>query len=640
MKSKITIAALLLVAGASSLYSYWHRGPKLAEMDGVILADFSNKTGEAVFEGSLREALGVSLAQSPYVNVVSSEKVSEALRGLGHAVNEPVTRELARKICGRAGAKAVVAGEIAKEKSQYVVSLDAFQCYTGAGLAATHAEAGNRTQVLHALGTAATELRKEFGEQEASLQKFDTPLERATSPSLEALKLYSEGRRLTRDQGALEALPALQKAVELDPRFALAFSSLAVNHYNLNQNAKASDEIRQAFEMGDRQTARERLQITTLYYDLGTGDVQKAIASYKQWLLLYPRDDVPWGDLSSEYFLVGDYEQAAASAREALRLEPSSLAWYENLSTAQIALLRFEDAQSTLREAFAKQLDDSSLRANEYALAFLRDDPATMEREVRTTTGKAGAEDMMLALHADTEAFSGRLKKARELSRRAVQSAQNAQLAEPAAIWAGLSALREAAFGNREEARQQADQSLRISPNSRDVRTLAALVLARAGEAQRSREIVDDLRARYVSNTMVQLAWMPTIRAQTELLRQNPRGAIESLETVKPYERGQMIGNLSNCCMIPVYLRGEAYLAEGQGAPALAEFHKILDNRGIVVNCWAGALARLGVARAQSLTGYKVAARTAYEQFLSQWKDADADLPVLKAARAEYAKLK
>jgi len=426
----------------------------------------------------------------------------------------------------------------------------------------------------------------------------------------------------------------------LDPRFALAYSSLAVNHYNLNQNAKASEEIRQAFEMGDRQTARERLQITTLYYDLGTGDVKKAIASYKLWVNQYPRDDVPWGDLSSEYFLIGDYEQAAANAREALRLEPSSVAWYENLSTAEIALQRLDDAQSILQEAFAKKLDDSSLHANMYALAFLRDDLAAMEREVSATSGKPGGEDMMLALQADTEAYFGRLKKARELSRRAVESAEKAQLTEPAAIWQGLAALREAAFGNKEEARKQASESLRIAPNSRDVQTLAALVLARAGETQRSKQIVDDLRARYVSNTVVQMAWIPTIRAQTELQVQNPRGALQLLEAVTPYERGQLIGNLSNCCLIPIYLRGEAYLAAGQGSQALAEFQKILDDKGVVVNCWAGSLARLGKARAQVSAGYKGAARTTYEQFLAQWKDADADVPIFKAARAEYAKLK
>ena len=640
MQIKVTIAATLLVASAYGVFAYMHRLPKFGEADAVVLGDVSNTTGKAIFDGSLREALGVSLAQSPYLTVVSSEKVSDALRASGRTAEQRITRELAPALCTSTKAKAFVASAISADNGHYAISLEAFSCAGGSSMASTTAGAANERQVLHALGTAATELRKELGEDQDSIQKFDVALERATSPSLEALKLYSEGRRLTREKGPLEAVAPLQKAVELDARFALAYSSLAVDHYNLNQNARASEEIRQAFEMGDRQTARERLQITTLYYDLGTGDVKKAIASYKQWVNLYPRDDVPWGDLSSEYFLIGDYEQAAATAKQALHLEPSSVAWYENLSTAEIALQQLDQAESILKEAFAKKLDDASLHANMYALAFLRNDAGAMEREVGATAGKASGEDMMLAMQADTEAFFGRLRKARELSRRAVASAQTAELAEPAAIWQGLAALREAAFGNKEQARNDAGEALRLAPNSRDAQTLAALVLARAGEAQRSRAILDDLRARYVSNTVVQMAWIPVIRAQIQLAGQDSRGALESLEVVRPYERGQMIGNLSNCCLIPIYLRGEAYLAAGQGSQAVSEFQKILDDSGVVANCWAGSLAQLGKSRAQVLLGYKAAARASYEQFLTQWRDADPDVPVFKAARAEYAKLK
>ena len=640
MQTKLTIAAALLAASGYGVFAYMNRLPKLSEADAVVLGDFSNTTGQAIFDGSLREALGVSLAQSPYFNVVSSEKVSEALRSIGRPTDEAITRDLAPAICSSTKAKGFVAAAISSRSGQYRISLEAFRCAGGSSMASTTAEAANERQVLHALGTAATELRKEFGEEQNSIQQFDVALERATSPSLQALKLYSEGRKLTRDKGALEAIAPLQKAVELDPRFALAYSSLAVDHYNLNQNARASDEIRQAFEMGDRQTARERLQITTLYYDLGTGDVKKAIASYKQWGNLYPRDDVPWGDLSSEYFLIGDYEEAASTAKQALHLEPSSVAWYENLSTADIALQRLDEAESILKEAFAKKLDDASLHANMYVLAFLRNDAAGMDREVSATVGKSSGEDMMLAMQADTAAFSGRLRKARELSRRAVESAQKAELAEPAAIWQGLAALREAAFGNKDQARADAVEVLTLAPNSRDAQTLAALVFARTGETQRSRAILDDLRARYVSNTVVQMAWIPVIRAQMELAGQDPRGALRTLEAVAPYERGQIIGNLSNCCLIPIYLRAEAYLAAGQGSQAVSEFQKILDDRGVVANCWAGSLAQLGKSRAQVLLGYNAAARVSYQQFLMQWKDADPDVPVFKAARAEYAKLK
>ena len=640
MQIKLSIAAGLVVASGYGLFVYVQRLPEIGEADAVVVGDFRNATGQGIFDGSLREALGVSLAQSPRFNVVTDEKVRESLRELGRSADQPITRELAAPVCASTKAKAFVAPVIASADGQYQISLEAFSCAGGSSIASTSAGAANERQVLRALGTAATQLRKEFGEDRTSIEKFDVALERATSPSLEALKLYSEARRLTRDKGALEAVAPLQKAVELDPRFALAYSSLAVDHYNLNQNARASEEIRQAFEMGDRQTARERLQITTLYYDLGTGDVTKAIASYKQWVSLYPRDDVPWGDLSSEYFLIGDYQQAASTARQALHLEPSSVAWYENLTTAYIALQRLDEAESVLGEAFAKKLDDPSLHANMYALAFLRNDTAAMEREARATQGKASGEDMMLAMQADTEAFFGRLNKARELSRRAVESAQKAELAEPAAIWQGIAALREAAFGNREQARAGASEILRIAPNSRDAQTLAALVLARTGEVERSRAILDDLRARYVSNTVVQMAWIPVIRAQMQLAARDWRSALQSLEASRPYERGQMIGNLSNCCLLPIYLRGEAYLAAGQGQEAISEFQKILDDRGVVANCWAGSLAQLGKARGQVLLGHKAAAGESYQQFLAQWKDADADVAVFKAARAEYAKIK
>jgi len=294
MQIKVTIAVALLVASGYGVFAYMHRLPKFSEADAVVLGDVSNTTGKAIFDGSLREALGVSLAQSPYLTVVSSEKVSEALRASGRTAEQRITRELAPALCTSTKAKAFVASAISADGGRYKVSLEALGCAGGSSMASTTAEAANERQVLHALGTAATELRKDLGEDQGSIQKFDVALERATSPSLEALKLYSEGRRLTREKGPLEAVAPLQKAVELDARFALAYSSLAVDHYNLNQNARASEEIRQAFEMGDRQTARERLQITTLYYDLGTGDVKKAIASYKQWVNLYPRDDVPW----------------------------------------------------------------------------------------------------------------------------------------------------------------------------------------------------------------------------------------------------------------------------------------------------------------------------------------------------------
>jgi eukaryotic-like serine/threonine-protein kinase len=640
MRAKLAIAALLLALVGGGFYWYSQRGTKLSETDTILIGDFTNTVGDAVFDGALREALAVSLAQSPSLNLVSEEKVGEALRSLGRPVGTRITRELAPKLCPLLGATVYLHGNIAKDGSGYSLRLDASRCSTEDGVANAKSDAAGKREALHALGVACTELRGKFGEEPASLQKFNLPLDRATTASLEALAAFTEGRRLVREKGAMEAVPALKKAVELDPKFALAHSNLAVAYYNLNQNALAADHIRQAFELADRQTVRDRLHITTLYYDLATGDVAKAIESYKEWVHQYPRDDIAKGNLASEYFLIGDYDQAASFAQQALRLDPGSAAWYENVATAYIALQRLEEAQNVLEQAFARKLDDPSMHADLYALAFLRGDPAGMEREMAWSAGKPGGEDDMLALQADTEAYAGHVQKARELSRRAVAVAQNSHLNEPAAIWQGIAALREAVYGNLEEARKGADKVLEIAPNSRDAQILAILVLARAGDIRRAQTMLDDLSAANVSNTIVQSAWVPTVRAQAAMINQKPTQALELLDTVKPYERGQLIGNLSYSCMIPVYLRAEAYLGANRGPQALAEFQKLIDSRGVVGNCWSGALAHLGQGRAQAMSGSKGAARTSYQEFFALWKDADANIPILKTARAEFAKLK
>ncbi len=640
MKTKLVIAGVLLALAAAGTYWYLQGGTKISDADSLLIADFANSTGDSVFDGSLREALAISLAQSPALNLISAEKVREALGSEGRSANSSLTRDLAPRLCQRLGATIYVNGNIAKDGNAYSLKLSAFRCGTDDAIARAESDANAKHEVVHALGSAASELRSKFGEDPASLKRYDLPLERATTGSLDALKAFTEGRQLAREQGSMEAVTALKKAVDLDPRFALAHSNLAVSYYNLNQNALAAERIRQAFELADRQTLRDRLHITTLYYDLGTGDVAKAIKSYKEWVQLYPRDDIAKGNLSSEYFLIGDYEQAANFAQQALRLDPGSAAWYENLATAYTALQRLEEAQNILSMAFARKLDDPSMHANLYALAFLRGDAYAMEREMTWSVGKPGGEDTMLALQADTEAYEGKLKKARELSLRAVAAAQGAQLSEPAAIWQGLSALREAFYGDQEEASKAAERALKLAPNSRDAQILAVLVFARVGDPRRAHTMLDDLAAGHVTNTVVQSAWVPTIRAQAELRTQRPGRALELLEAVKPYERGQLIGNLSYACMIPVYLRGEAYLGVHKGAQAHAEFQKLLDSRGVVGNCWSGVLAYLGQARAEVIGGNTSAARTSYQHFFQLWKNADPDIPILKAARAEYSKLK
>ena len=640
MRTKLSLTGLLVVLLFVCAYRYSHHSVKLTEGDTLFLADLTNTTKETVLDGSLREALTVSLAQSPLLNVISEEKVSEALGSLGQAGARRSPQDTALKVCQHLNATVYIAGSVSRDEANYTLKLKAFHCGTDKELASTKGEARGKNEVVHALGVAATELRRELGEDPASIQKLDVPLERATTASLDALSAYCEGRRLAREKGSIDAMPAFKKALDLDHRFALAHSNLAVAYYNLNQSALASDSIRQAFELADRQTLRDRLHITTLYEDLGTGDVKKAIASYQEWAQLYPRDDIAKGNLASEFFVTGDYDRAAIFAVQALRLDPGSTAWYENLATAYIALQRLDEAQTVLNQAFARHLEDPSLHADLYALAFLRDDPIGMEREISWSTWKPGGEDTMLALEADTEAYAGHVKKARELSRRAVESAKNSQLTEPAAIWEGIAALREAFYGNPAEARAGAEKVLEIAPSSRDAQILAALVLSRVGEARRAQSLVDNLAAGHVSNTVMQSAWLPAIRAEGEMRNHNAERAIELLEVVKPYERGQLIGNLSYSCMIPAYLRGEAYLDAKQGPQALLEFQKLLDNRGVVGNCWSGALAHLEQGRAQALDHDFDRARYSYQKFFALWKNADPEVPILKSARAEFAKLK
>jgi len=433
------------------------------------------------------------------LNLISAEKVAETLHPQSLSPGIPINGEIAPKICSHVGATVFLTGAIKKEEDTYDLKLSTFQCESRKEIATVKSEAKGKGEEVHALGEAAAKLGNEPGESPDSVKKYNLPLERATSASLEAIQSFAEGPRLSRERGSLDAVPALQKAIEFDPKFALARSNLAVSYYNLNQNALAADSIRQAFELADRQTVRDRLHITALYYDLGTGDIQKAIQSYKKWVALYPRDDIAKGNLASEYFLLGDYEQAANFSQQALRLDPGGVAWNENVATADIALLRLEDARYLLNLGFSRRLDDPAMHTAGYALAFLKGDANAMEHEMEWAVGKAGGEDAMLALQADTEAYAGHLQKAREApSRRAVQAAQAANLAEPAAIWQGPAALRDAVYGKTQEARAGTEKVMGIAPNSRDARTLAILVFARTGDLRRAKSMLDDLAAAQV----------------------------------------------------------------------------------------------------------------------------------------------
>ena len=545
---------------------WWHRPAALTSEDFLLVGDLANESGEKDFDGSIREALRVSLAQSPLLNLLSEEKTRTALKKMDLPAGQRMDAALTAALCNSLGAKAYLTGTISHTGEIYSVQLEVHHCGDNARIAREEASAPRRDLLIHHVGVAAAKLREDLGENKESVAKLDCPLERATTPIPAALQAYEDARRAIRDKGDLEAVPYYKQAIDLDSRFALARSGLAVSYYNLNQMAQASEEIRQAYEAGDRQTLRERLNITTLYYDLAQGDVEKAIEGYKEYIRAYPHDDVALGNLSSEYFVVGDYEQAAKYSQAALKIDPDSSAWYENYSTALLALARVDEAEQVLREGFSRNLDDPALHANMYSLAFLKHDNTLMQQQVSWAAGKANGEDTLLAAQSDTEAYFGRLQKAREFTQRAVAAAQQAELPESAATWEVEAGMREAVFGNSAEARKDAQEALKLAPTSKDVRALAALVLARAGDEAKAQEITDDLRALYVSNTAIQKAWLPVVRAQTAMYQKKNSEAVQLLEVVAPYEMGQLTGNLSDSCMIPAYLRGEAFLGLRQKA--------------------------------------------------------------------------
>jgi serine/threonine protein kinase/tetratricopeptide (TPR) repeat protein len=634
-------AAVVLVAALIAGGFYWRsrsaapaaNAKPLSEKDIVVLADFDNSTGDPVFDGTLKQALAVDLEQSPFLNVLSDRKIGETLKLMGRSPTEHVTADVAKELCLRTGSKAVIGGSISNLGSQYVVSLDAVACNTGDSLAKERAEAGSKEGVLKALDTAATAIRPRLGESLASVQKFDVPVE-ATTPSLEALKAYSMGITTSRTKGEAEAIPFLKRALELDPNFAMAYVGLAVEYGNLGQASLAADNAKKAYDLRDRVSERERYRISALYFQNVTGEVEKATEAYELWAKSYPRDEIPRGSLGFLYSALGQYEKAIAETEAQQRLEPT-IAGYANLAGLYINVNRLKDARQTLQEAQQKNFDGLFIRTGLYSLAFLSGDTAEMERQVAWTAGRPGEEDQMLNTHADTQAYYGRLGKARDLARRAADSAVRSDAKETGAQWLTYQGLREAELGNVAAARQAVARALALAPG-RDVKVLAALALARTGETSQSRTILEALQKSEPSNTYLKVYWFPVIEASIATAQQAPDRAIVMLEPSLPYELG---GPPPGTTMYPAYIRGLAYLAQKNGPAAAAEFQKFPDHAGIVQNFLLGSLARLQLGRAYTLSGDTAKARMAYQDFFALWKDADPDIPILKEAKAEYAKL-
>ncbi|MGA8504742.1 MAG: protein kinase [Candidatus Sulfotelmatobacter sp.] len=633
-------AVALLVAAFLGGYPLLRRPVKLTEKDTIVLAKFVNNTGDPVFDDALQQALAVDLGQSPFLKILSDARVRETLRQMTHSPNEPLTKDLTREVCQRAGGKSYLAGSIATLGTQYVISLDALSCESGDTLAREQVTADGEERVLPALGQAAAKLRNELGESLSSVQKFDVPLVHATTDSLEALKAHSVALRIGNEKGDAEAIPFEKHAIELDPRFAEAYGALGVNYYNLNQPSQAADCFRKAFDLRNRATEREGFYITALYYESATGELEKASQNYQLWIQTYPRDSWPHGELGSDYMALGQYEKAEAEIREGLRLEQISWTQYANLGFIYLALNRFDDSRAVVEDALRRKLDGVGLHLDLYDLAFLRGNLAAMKQQADWAMGKSGAEDQVLSLESDTEAWSGKLSRARELSRQAVESARrNNDEKEAAALWQANAAIREALFKNARGGRENAAAAIAIAPRSRDAEAQAALAYSFSGDTAHAQSLVDELAKRFPQDTIIQRVWLPTIHSQIEMARNNSDHSIELLRAVAPYELGMLTGSAINSCLYPVYVRAEAYLKKQQGADAAAEFQKLLNHRGLLWNCATGPLAQLGLARAYALEGRTSESRAAYQGFLDLWKNADPDIPILKQAKFEYEKL-
>ncbi len=627
------IAAAVLVAIGLGIGGFLYtRGARgLTEKDSILLTDFVNTTGDAVFDGTLKQALAVQLEQSPYLNVFPQERVRDTLKFMGRSPDERLTPDLARDVCQREGIKAVLNGAISTIGTQYVVDVNAVNCQTGDSLAREQVQADKKEQVLGAVGKAASSLRGKLGESLASVQKFDAPVEEATTSSLEGLKAFSLAEAERNKGSEYTAIPLYKHAIELDPNFAVAYARLGQSYFNTGQSGLARENVTQAFQRRERASEVEKLYISTHYYEIVTGELDKSIEAYQLWKRTYPRDSIPTNNLAIDYAWMGKYDQALAEAQETIRLDPNSAFSYGVVGGAYIGLDRFAEAKAIRQKQVGLKLDGTNEHADLYLLAFLEGDKAAMQREADWAKGKAD-EFVMLETVAEATAASGKLQQARSLYRQAVESAQRAKLPENVAGIIARQARVEAEVGYPTQAREAVRTAL-ATDRGRSVLPFGGFAAATAGDVAQAGAITDELNKRFPSDSLVNGFWLPSIRAQMEITKGNASKAVELLQIAIPFEFGWPAR------VIPSYVRGQAYLRMRQGKEAAEQFQNLLNHRGVCGTMPTCALSHLQLGRARALSGDNIGARAAYQDFLALWKDADPDVPILKEAKAEYAKL-
>jgi tetratricopeptide (TPR) repeat protein/predicted Ser/Thr protein kinase len=635
----VVVAAVIAAVTVGGIYYYRSpQGKALTDKDTIVLGEFANTTGDAVFNGTLRQGLSAQLQQSPFLSLVSDERIAQTLTLMAKPKDERLTPDIARDVCRRTASAATIEGSISSLGNQYVVDVKAVNCRTGDLLGEEQVPANGKEEVLKALGDAATKLRTKLGESLASVKKYDALPENVTTPSLEALQAYALGNQTTdvaNDYAA--AIPLFERAISLDPNFAMAYLRLGQAYQPLSQLTRCAENTRKAYELRDRTSTSEKLAISAFYDLVVTGNLEAARTSYQAWEQTYPRNDEPAANLWIAFTLMGDYEKAYAAALRAWKINPGSGNNYVNLAYSYQWIGQLEQVKATVKDSRAHGIDSPWLPLALYMVDFLEHDPAGMERQVADASGKPGVDDQILFLQSETATYHGEFAKSRELTGRAASSALRTDEKETAAEYQAHAAVRDALVKNVDVAKKEAQAALALS-NGWEAEGLSAIALGLAGDSAQSERLAADLGKRFPENTTVQSIYLPMTRAALVLHGGDGKRAVEALGVSAPYELGET--NMAfTFGLYPIYLRGTAYLAANEGAAALLEFQKILDHSGVVGNEPIGALARLGLARAYAAEGNIVKARSAYDDFLGLWKDADPDVTILREAKTERMKL-